>query len=137
MKVAGNPLSTQKSYIRGVRDLMEGLCSIPEDLTADQIKGHLASWRGKVSSSALNLRVCGIKYYFRHVVRRPDLAVDVPNPRVAKYVQEVLTQQDMAILFGSCQSMRELAMLHLLYDGGLRSREVCNLKLTDISSGRI
>lgn len=131
MTVVGNPLSTQKSYIRGVRDLMEGLQSVPEDLTADQIKAHLASWRGQVSSSALNLRVCGIKYYFRHVVKRPELAVDVPNPRVAKYVQEVLTEHELTVLFGACLSMRELAMLHLLYDCGLRSREVCHLKLSD------
>ena len=131
MNLLGNPLSTQKSYIRGVRDLMEGLQSLPEDLTVDQIKAHLSSWRGKVSSSALNLRVCGIKYYFKNVVRRPDLAVDVPNPRVAKYVQEVLTEQDLVQLFGACMSMRELALLHLLYDCGLRSREVCHLKLSD------
>jgi integrase/recombinase XerD len=84
----------------------------------------LAGFRGKLSSSALNSRVCGIKYYFRKVVHRPDLAVDVPNPRVAKYVQEVLSEGDLAVLFRSCQSMRELALLHLLYDTGLRSREV-------------
>ena len=135
MEVYGNPLSTQKSYIRGVRDLMEGLQSVPEALTVDQIKGHLASWRGKVSSSALNLCVCGIKYYFRHVVKRPDLAVDVPNPRVAKYVQEVLGEEDLATLFDACLSMRELSVLHLLFDCGLRSREVCHLKLTDFEKG--
>ena len=49
------------------------------------------SFRSKLSSSALNLRVCGVKYYFRYVVKRPDLAVDIPNPRVAKYVQDVLS----------------------------------------------
>lgn len=131
MQVSGNPLSTQKSYIRGVRDLMEGLGSIPESLTVDQIKAHLSSWRGKVSSSALNLRVCGIKYYFRYVVKRPDLAVDVPNPRVSKYVQEVLRESELLQLFNACTSMRELAVLHLLYDTGLRSREVCCIKLSD------
>jgi site-specific recombinase XerD len=131
MQVSGNPLSTQKSYIRGVRDLMEGLGSIPESLTVDQIKAHLSSWRGKVSSSALNLRVCGIKYYFRNVVKRPDLAVDVPNPRVAKYIQEVLRESDLEQLFAACRSMRELALLHLLYDTGIRSREVCCIKLCD------
>jgi integrase/recombinase XerD len=110
---------------------MESLGSVPEMLDVDQIKGHLAGFRGKLSSSALNSRVCGIKYYFRKVVHRPDLAVDVPNPRVAKYVQEVLSEGDLAVLFRSCQSMRELALLHLLYDTGLRSREVCHIKLTD------
>jgi site-specific recombinase XerD len=111
--------------------MMESLDSVPESLSVDQIKAHLASFRSKLSSSALNSRVCGIKYYFRKVVHRPDLAVGVPNPRVAKYVQEVLSEADLLVLFRSCQSMRELAMLQVLYDLGLRSREVCNIKLTD------
>lgn len=129
--LSGSPLGTQRSYIRPVRDLMEATGKVPEDLTADQIKAHLVSFQGKLSSSALNLRVCGIKYYFRHVVRRLDLVVNIPNPRVAKYIQEVLRMQEIEQLFDACQSLRELAMLHLLYDCGLRSREVCNLKLSD------
>lgn len=129
--LSGSPLGTQRSYIRPVRDLMEATGSIPESLTADQIKAHLVSFQGKLSSSALNLRVCGIKYYFKHVVRRLDLVVDIPNPRIAKYVQEVLTCQEIEQLFNACTSLRELLMLHLLYDCGLRSREVCYLKLSD------
>lgn len=131
--MSGSPLSTQKIYIRAVRDLMESLGSVPESLSVDQIKGHLAAYRGKLSSSALNSRVCGIKYYFRKVVRRPDLVVDVPNPRVAKYVQEVLSEGDLTILYAACQNMRELSLLHLLFDTGMRSREVSTLKLTDFN----
>ena len=112
---------------------MESLGSVPESLSVDQIKGHLAAYRGKLSSSALNSRVCGIKYYFRKVVRRPDLVVDVPNPRVAKYVQEVLSEGDLTILYAACQNMRELSLLHLLFDTGMRSREVSTLKLTDFN----
>ena len=74
--------------------MMESLGSVPEALSVDQIKAHLAGFRSKLSSSALNSRVCGIKYYFRKVVQRPDLVVDVPNPRVAKYVQEVLSETE-------------------------------------------
>ena len=131
MRVSGSPLSTQMTYIRALRDLMVHCGDVPENLSAERIKTYLSSLRGRLSSSALNLRVCGIKYYFRHVVKRLDLVVDIPNPRVAKYVQEVLSEGDLAVLFGACTSMRELAMLHLLYDCGLRSREVCYLKLSD------
>lgn len=94
LSLSGSPLSTQKIYIRAVRDMMESLGSVPEALSVDQIKAHLAGFRSKLSSSALNSRVCGIKYYFRKVVQRPDLVVDVPNPRVAKYVQEVLSETE-------------------------------------------
>jgi integrase/recombinase XerD len=131
MLVSGSPLGTQKPYMRSVRDLMESCQSIPEQLSADQIKLHVSSYRSRLSSSALNMRVCGIKYYFRYVVRRLDLVVDIPNPRVTKYVQEVLRADELCQLFDACGSMRERALLHLLYDCGLRSREVCYLKLTD------
>lgn len=129
MKVSGHPMGTQKPYLRAVRDLMESCQSIPESLNADQIKAHLACFRGKISSSALNLRVCGVKFYFRNVVKRLDLVVDIPNPRVAKYVQDVLSEAELFQLFSACTSLRELALLHLLFDTGLRSREVCGLKL--------
>jgi hypothetical protein len=98
MRLSGNSVGTQKPYLRAVRDLMEGCQSIPELLSADAIKAHLVSFRGILSSSALNLRVCGIKYYFRYVVHRPDLAVDIPNPRVAKYVQDVLSEAEILLL---------------------------------------
>ena len=131
MQVSGSPFSTQMVYIRSVRDLMESLGDVPECLSGDQIKAHLSGFRGVLSSSAMNLRVCAIKYYFRQVIRRPDLVVSIPNPRVAKYQQEVLTVQELTLLFNACSSMRERAVLHLLYDCGLRSREVCSIKLTD------
>lgn len=131
MRVSGNPLTTQITYIRALRDLMANCGDVPENLSVERIKTYLSSLRGRLSSSALNLRVCGIKYYFRHVVKRLDLVVDIPNPRVAKYVQEVLSEDELAVLFDACTSMRERSMLHLLYDCGLRSREVCYLKLSD------
>ena len=131
MGVSGSPLSTQKTYLRALRDLMEDCGAVPENLTAERIKTHLMTLRSRLSSSPLNLRVCGIKYYFRHVVKRLDLVVDIPNPRVSKYVQEVLSEEDLSHLFAACRSMRELAMLHLLYDTGIRSREVCGIKLSD------
>ena len=131
MRVAGSPLTTQITYLRSLRDLMENCGDIPENLSAQRIQKHLSDLRERLSSSALNLRVCGIKYYFRYVEKRPNLVVDIPNPRVAKYIQEVLTINELEALFASCNDMRELALVHLLYDCGLRSREVCNIRLTD------
>jgi integrase/recombinase XerD len=133
MSLSGNSVGTQKPYLRSVRDLMECCKSIPELLSADEIKAHLVSFRGKSSSSALNLRVCGIKFYFRNVVRRLDLVVDIPNPRVAKYVQDVLSEDEILLLLSACRSLRELAMIELLFDSGLRSSEVCGLRLCDFN----
>jgi len=47
----------------------------PEDCTVDELKAYLVHTRDvqQLSSSSVNLRVCGLKYYFREVAHRLDL----------------------------------------------------------------
>jgi len=72
MTLANNAVATRTNYLRGVRHLMVELGKLPEECTVNQIKAFLANLRqtGQLSSSSINLRVCGLKYYFRHVVNR-------------------------------------------------------------------
>lgn len=65
------------------------------------------------------------------VVKRPDLVVDIPNPRVQKYITEVLTEMEMEKLMSCCRDMPQLAVIHLLYDTGIRVREAVNLRPCD------
>jgi site-specific recombinase XerD len=133
MALKGSPATTIKSYARGLRDVMLSLQCPPEMSTAEAIKAHFVELRDErsLSSSALNTRVCGVKLYLKEVVKRPDLVVDIPNPRVQKYITEVLTEQEMEKLFGCCGDMRQLAVLYLLYDTGIRVREAVNLRPCD------
>ena len=96
----------------------------------DDIKAFLIHERDKLnlSSSTVNLRVCGIKYYFRNVVHRLDLVVKIPNPRVQRYDTEILTVPEVLLLFKSCRDMRQSLILHLLYETGIRSLELCRLR---------
>jgi hypothetical protein len=55
-----------------------------------------------LSSSALNLRVCGIKYYFRNVVRRLDLVVDIPNP--SGHIDACDACGNVKISYNSCRN---------------------------------
>ncbi len=97
------------------------------------LKKFLVSLRdsGRLSSSSLNLRVCGLKYYFRHVAKRLDLVVGIPNPRIAKYNTEVLNSQELQQLFAACRDVRQLLIVQLLFDTGLRSGELLRLQLQD------
>ncbi|MEZ5043333.1 MAG: phage integrase N-terminal SAM-like domain-containing protein [Saprospiraceae bacterium] len=86
INLSNNALATRTNDVSGVRHLMMQLGNLPEDCSVDEIKGFLAKLRdtGQLSSSSINLRVCGLKYYFRHMVNRLDLMVGIPNPRIAK-----------------------------------------------------
>jgi integrase/recombinase XerD len=133
MSLANNAPATQVNYIRGVRHLMITLDRLPEDCTIHQIKGFLVKLReaGQLSSSSINIRVCGLNFYFRHVAKRIDLVVGIPNPRIAKYHTEVLDGQELKRLFTASPDLRQLLIVQLLFDAGLRSGELIRIQLKD------
>jgi len=133
MSLKNQAHATRVNYIRGVRDLMLNLGKLPENCTVDELKAYLVRQRDELnySSSTVNLRVCGLKYYFREVIHRPDLVVNIPNPRLQKYDTEVLNFAELLRMRSSCRDMRQLLVLHLLYDTGLRVRELCRLRVSD------
>jgi len=134
MTLNGNAFATRQNYLRGLKVLIEHYQKLPEACTVDEIKSYLVYQRDElnIASSTLNIRVCSLKYYFRHIVNRLDLVVKIPNPRVQKFQTEIFTPQELGLLFRSCRDTRQLLMLHLLYDCGLRVGELRRLRASDI-----
>jgi integrase/recombinase XerD len=133
LMVNGRAESTQVSYTRAVRDLMEDTQKVPLDLTEKEIVAHLAGLREKhqLSPSSVNSRICALKYLYRDVYHRLDIIVGLPNPRRAKLVGDILTSGEIKKLFDGTNSIKHLAILHILFDTGLRAREVSQLRLGD------
>jgi integrase/recombinase XerD len=138
MILRNNAKATRINYVRGVRHLMMSTGRLPEASDVNQIKSFLVKLRdtGALSSSSINLRVCGLKYYFRHVVDRIDLVVGIPNPRIAKYHTEVLDSVELRQLFKACRDVRQLLIIQLLFETGMRSRELLRLELKDFNKER-
>ena len=66
-----------------------------------------------------------------------DVAARVKKPRVSVLVQQPIPDEQVARLAqaaraGGRNGLRDLAMLYLLLDSGLRSAEVCSLKADDV-----
>lgn len=133
MSLKGNAFATRKSYVRGVKALICHLQKLPEECTVQEIHAFLVEQRDKkgYSSSTVNLRVCGLKFYFREVVHRLDLVVKIPNPRVQKYDTEVLNLEEVGRLRSACRDMRQLLIINLLYETGIRVREAVRLRVSD------
>ena len=133
MSLKGSAFATRQNYLRGLKVLIEHYEKLPEECTIDQIKTYLVYQRDelKIASSTLNVRVCALKYYFRHIVNRLDLVVKIPNPRVQKFQTEIFTPLELKMIFRACRDTRQLLMIHLLYDCGLRIGEVVRLRSND------
>ena len=133
MSLEGKSKATIANYLRAPFSLMLHYKKFPEDCTVDEIKAFLIYQRDSLnySSSTVNMRVCGLKHYFRNVAIRPDLIVAIPNPRIQKYDTEILTHHELGRLYRSCKDMRQELIISLMYDCGLRCREVTRLRLSD------
>ena len=133
MQVANSAFVTRCNYLRGLKSLILHYQKLPEECTADEVKAYLVYERDKfnLSSSTINLRVCSLKYYYRHVAGRLDLVVKIPNPRIQKYDTEVLNYQELKLLFSCCRDMRQKLILTALFDTGIRVRELLRLRLSD------
>lgn len=133
MALKGSAFATRQNYLRGLKVLIEYYQRVPEECTVDEIKTYLVFQRDtlNIASSTLNVRVCSLKYYFRHIVQRLDLVVKIPNPRVQKFDTEIFSPVEMKILFASCRDLRQLIIIKLLYDCGLRISEVVRLRASD------
>ena len=113
LSLNGRVESTQISYSRAVRDLMEDVGKVPLACSEQEVIRHLASCRDShnLSSSALNSRISGIKYLYREVYRRLDIIVDLPNPRRARLQGDILTVEEVKRLFDGTRSIKHLAVL--------------------------
>lgn len=133
MSLEGKAKATIANYLRAPSSLMVHYNKLPEQCSVDEIKSFLIHQRDSLnySSSTVNMRVAGLKHYFRNVVLRPDLVVAIPNPRIQKYDTEILTLHELGILYRSCKDMRQVLIISLMYDCGLRCREVIRLRLSD------
>lgn len=133
MSIANFARATRVGYLRGVRQLILHYQKVPEELTVHEVKSYLVYERDKkgLASSTLNIRVCSLKYYYRHIVNRLDLVVKIPNPRIQKYDFEILTIEEYQKLVRVCRDMRQVLIIHLLYDTGIRVRELVRLRPVD------
>lgn len=133
MSIANNTYATRQNYLRGLKQLIVHHNKLPEDCSVDEIKSYLVHERDKsnLSASTINIRVCSLKFYFRNVVYRPDLVVKIPNPRIQKYDTEIITSEELKLIFRCCKDMRQLLIVQLMYETGLRVRELRRLRASD------
>jgi|TARA_R110000737_G_scaffold350310_2_gene388893 integrase/recombinase XerD len=135
MALEGKAKATIANYLRAPHSLMLHCNKLPEECTVDEIKAFLIHQRDSLnySASTVNMRFCGLKHYFRNVSIRPDLVVAIPNPRIQKFQTKILTSEELNILYRSCKDMRQVIVISLMFECGLRSREVVRLRIGDFN----
>lgn len=70
-------------------------------------------------------------------LKRPYIHDQIPFPKRQRPLPAVLSQDEVARLIDSAQSLMHRAMLMTLYGTGVRRAELCQLKVADVDSRRM
>ena len=109
-----------------------------ETLGGDELKGYfLGLVQSGVSWSYQNQAISAVKFLYRHVLKRPEVLVDLPRPvRRKKQLPAVLNRDEVHRLFEAVGNLKHRAVLLVIYAGGLRVSEAARLKVSDVDGER-
>jgi len=115
------------------------------DLKPDQVQSLLADEHRvkRYSPSTLRGLASAWRSFFRFLARDGEVAanpaIGLRSPKVQRKLPQVLDADEMAVLVdvpgGDPESVRDRALLELLYSSGLRVAELCGVRWRDLDVG--
>jgi integrase/recombinase XerD len=111
----------------------------PDRLGLPEIEQYLFFLRDekKVSYCLFNQTVCALRFFYLHVMDRPDLVLRIPYGRREKRCPVVLSLDEVIAVLAELRSLRDRVVITVLYSAGLRLGEVCRLRVENIDSARM
>jgi integrase/recombinase XerC len=144
---------TQRAYLHDVDELVafatEKLGRVPAPAELDIIicRSYLASLHGRNDASTIGRKLSSLRAFFKLVVRRrlvPSSPVAALRaPRRAKRLPSFMGKEDMARLLDGRGARPDVtpatlacerAIFEVIYGGGLRVSEACNLDVDDVEA---
>lgn len=130
--------STIRSYVAAVANLARYHGRSPDRISIEQIRDylHYLITEEKVAYSTCNLRLSGIRFFYRHVLAQEGFSLRVPAKRSGR-LPEPLSRREIARILDATSNTKHRVLLMTAYGGGLRVGELVNLRLQDIHSQRM
>jgi site-specific recombinase XerD len=129
---------THEAYLGHLRRFLNHFGQAAETLGSDELKAYfLGLVQSGVSCSYQNQAISAVKFLYRHVLKRPEVLVDLPRSvRRKKQLPAVLNRDEVRRLFEAVGNLKHRAVLLVIYAGGLRVSEAARLKVSDVDGER-
>lgn len=136
---------TLKNYCTYIRAYLDYLTNIlhksPEDVSWDELHDYIR-WLQKsrdLSDRTVNCAISQLRFFTLYVLHKPWDDTQLPMRKFDTHIPYVPTRNEVQLFLGSLPTLKQKAMVSLMYSSGLRIGEVCRLKYGDIqrSSMRI
>ena len=134
----GQSESTFQNYLRRIALISLHFNRLPEDISDDELREYLTSLAldpQSPSRSSFKHMVYGLRYYFRHIGLN-NRAIALPSLKRDNKLPVILNRSELKKLFSAPKLLKHRIILTLAYSAGLRSKEIINLKISDIDFER-
>ena len=135
-------ISGYSTYINAYLDfLADVIHKSPEDVSWDEMRQFI-QWvqsTRSLSDRTINAVISQLRFFTMYVLHRPWDNTQLPMRKFDVYLPYVPTIEEVQRFISTLPTLKQKAMVALMYSSGLRVGEVCNLKYSDIkrSSMRI
>ena len=139
LQLRGLSERTQEMYVRAVRQLAEHYHKSPDLITEEELRQYFLYIKNvkQYSRSASTIALCGIKFFFDHVLNRDWTTLRFVRAPREKKLPVILSLEEVRQILGCVRLPRYRVCLTTIYSCGLRLQEGTHLQVPDIDSGRM
>src|ERR1700730_2999725 len=128
---------TQRGHIHSCKRLAAFLKRSPENATCEDLRRfQLHPAETGMSICTRNRIMTGVRFLFRVMLRRLDLAAEIYHLREPEKLPLVMSADEVKQLLAVTSSLKVRVLLSLAYGCGLRAGEVVRLKVKHIDSAQ-
>lgn len=136
--VRGRSERTREAYVGAVRGLAKYYHRRPDELSVPEVQGYLRHLlvERQLTPSSVRQAVAGLRFFYEVTLKRPRTTFEIPLPKRAQQLPEILSQAEVARIINATRSLRERVLLMTVYGGGLRMGEALKLRVSDLDLDR-
>jgi len=139
LDLRGFAATTKKEYLRRAHNFVAHYHRPPTELGVREVREFLLYLvnEKKTGSATQHMYVAAIKFLYTTTLARPEVVVNIPWPKRPQTLPDILTGEEVELLFQQIESIKHRAILMTAYGAGLRISEACSLQTSDIDSKRM
>jgi integrase/recombinase XerD len=138
LRIRNYAQTTVDCYVRSVAEFAKHFNRSPDQMGPEEIRQwqlHLLNEK-KVQRSTYIQAICGLRFFYRHTLRRKFDIDRIAMPRRERKLPTILSREEVKALLTAPKNLGHRAILAALYGSGLRVSGVTRLKVSDLDRGR-
>jgi len=138
LQLRGYSERTCYEYPRCVKAFAKHFGRSPAEMGEKEIRAfllHIVRAR-RVGPATLKAYLAGLCFFYRFTLGRPEEVARIPWPKVPRPLPDILSGSEVVRLLEAVEDLKCRAVLMTAYGAGMRIKEACSLRTSDIDSKR-